>query len=178
MTTSCCLFEAAVLPDFTIFAPQKPGNVLSCGFDIKVQAFKFIVVSRIFISWIWLDDELCKSENSTACIITGREMNKTCSVTIYIEKEKITKPDPPLRGSDWASPRGPEDRLGLEYRSHLDTFCTRTSDANTRFDENILSRRVVARRCRYHPCKKTFSLFSLGGRNIFTDRNSLFRYIE
>lgn len=144
MTTSCCLFEAAVLPDFTIFAPQKPGNVLSCGFDIKVQAFKFIVVSRIFISWIWLDDELCKSENSTACIITGREMNKTCSVTIYIEKEKITKPDPPPRGSDWASPRGPEDRLGLEYRSHLDTFCTRTSDANTRFDENILSRRVAA----------------------------------
>lgn len=82
---------------------------------------------------------------------------------------KNSKPDPPPRGSDWASPRGPEDRLGLEYRSHLDTFCTRTSDANTRFDENILSRifRIVARRCRYTRAKNFLTFFSRRTRHFY-----------
>lgn len=57
--------------------PQKPSNILSRGFNFEVQAFERFT-SDIYreanrVENLRLDDELCKSENRAACIITGRE---------------------------------------------------------------------------------------------------------
>lgn len=95
-------------------------------------------------------------------------MNKTCSVTIYIEKEKIQNQIPPLLPlASWLrlgiakGPRRPVRPWVQVAPRHL--LHSNLSDANTRFDENILSRifRVVGRRASIHPCKKTLSLFYL-----------------
>lgn len=81
---------------------------------------------------------------------------------------KNSKPDPPLLPlASWLrlgiakGPRRPVRPWVQVAPRHL--LHSNLSDANTRFDENILSRifRVVGRRASIHPCKKTLSLFYL-----------------
>lgn len=91
-----------------------------------------------------------KSGNHAACIITPRRRIRRARSRSILRKKKF-KTRSLASCPDWPSPRGPEDRLDVDCRSHLDTFCT----SNLRREHAIWSMnihsciiRTVDRPCR------------------------------